>query len=282
MIIEEPRAGILGSRHPCNWIRAGKRLSLEAIRGILDLVFPRECPICEADSDDAPSLYSNLVGSPFCRSCRLELLEGAGSSCARCAMPIGPFADPAGPCRECVKQRYAFQGAFALGPYSGALRDLILEMKHSQGAWIAPWLGALLAEARPSLRLLVAKNPGMLVVPIPLHWKREWSRGYNQADELGRGLARALGLKHASVLKRVESAEILAGKGRTERAKALQNAFRLKRFARSKVEGKTILLVDDVLTTGATAGSASRTLKRGGAARVVLAVIGRAQGRARS
>lgn len=262
--------------------RALKRLSLETVRGILDFVFPRECPICEADSDDAPSLYSSLSGSPFCKACRLELLEAAGPSCSRCAMPIGPFADPAGPCRECVKNRFGFQGAFALGPYSGAIRELILEMKHEKGAWMAPWLGGLLAEASPALRELASKNPRMLVVPIPLHWKREWSRGYNQSDELARGIARSLGLKHGNALKRVQSSAILPGMGRTQRAKALQNAFRLKRFAKSKIQGRPILLVDDVLTTGATAGSAARTLKRAGAARVALAVIGRAEGRFRS
>ena len=282
MVVDESRRDILGSKPPHVLVDALKRLSLETVRGILELVFPRECPICEADSDDAPSLYSGLTNTPFCKSCRLELLEAAGPSCARCAMPIGPFADPAGPCRECVKHRFGFQGAFALGPYSGAIRDLILEMKHANGAWIAPWLAALLAEARPSLRELALKSPEMLVMPIPLHWKREWSRGYNQSDELARGLARSLGLKHASALKRVQSGGILPGMGRTQRAKALQNAFRLKRFAKSRIEGRTILLVDDVLTTGATAGSAARTLKRAGAARVALAVIGRAEGRSHS
>ena len=273
------RTEILGSKPSNPLVRALKRLSLVTMRGILDLVFPQDCPICEADSDDSPSLDSGLTGSPFCRACRLELLAAAGPSCARCAMPIGPFTDLAGPCRECVKHKFGFQGAFALGPYSGPIRDLILEMKHSQGAWIAPSLAALLAEARPPLRDLALKDPDVLVAPIPLHWRREWSRGYNQADELARGLARSLGLKHACVLKRLRSGGILPGMGRTERSKALQGAFGLKRFARSKIEGRTILVVDDVLTTGATAGSAARTLKQAGAARVVLAVIGRAEGK---
>ena len=233
------------------------------------LVFPWECPVCGDDGGEA--------GAPFCPGCRAELLEAAGDACPRCARPVGPWGLSPKGCGGCLGRSLGFDAAFALGPYQEPIRALCLSLKHEANAWVAPWLAGLVADARPGLRDEATGAPGAWVVPVPLHWSRRLARGYNQADELARGLAGRLGLRKAGVLRRVVRTGILAGLGRAERAKALRNAFAAKADARLK--GRTVFLVDDVLTTGATCGAAARALKRAGAARVVAVVVGRTEGR---
>jgi ComF family protein len=132
----------------------------------------------------------------------------------------------------------------------------------------------VLLEARSELR---SEAEGACIVPVPLHWRRHWSRGYNQAEGLAEGLARRLHRPVRRVLRRVRSTPALATLSRTERAKLLRHAFRARSAAWLK--GRPVLLVDDILTTGATCGAAARALKRAGATRVVAVVIARAEGR---
>ena len=136
-------------------------------------------------------------------------------------------------------------------------------------------------ESSPALReeAARAKGAGALVVPVPLHWKRRWRRGYNQAEALAQGVARQLGLRQAEGLRRVKNSVVLAGLGRVERAKELRKAFQVRGSV--DLSGRTVFLVDDILTTGATCGEAARALKKAGAERVVAVVIGRADGRSR-
>ena len=232
------------------------------------LAFPRICPICEADADS----------SAFCPPCRLELLDAAGAACPRCAMPVGPHALLARGCSECRGRSLGFDAAVALGPYQGPIRHLCLRLKHERNAWLARWVAELVAEAcRPALQAEIHANTW--VVPVPLHWTRRLTRGYNQAEALACGIGRALGLPVRSPLRRSVATRALALVGRTERARILRGAFAIRRRDQARLPGRTILLVDDILTSGATAGAASRALKQAGAARVVVVVVGRAEGK---
>ena len=143
-------------------------------RAIDELVFPWECLICCAEADE----------SPFCEGCRQELLGASSGACRRCAMPLGPWADQAKGCFECRGRALGFDGAIALGPYRGPIRDLCLRLKHERNAWLAPWLAEVLVEARAEVR---RESGDAYVVPVPLHWRRQWRRGYNQADALAAG-----------------------------------------------------------------------------------------------
>jgi ComF family protein len=164
-----------------------------------------------------------------------------------------------------------FDAAIALGPYEGSLRELCLRLKHQRNAWLAPGLGELWIESR---RPAVASLPAEAwIVPVPLHWWRHWRRGYNQAEALARALARRLDRPVRRPLRRVQATKKLAELSPTERVRALRGAFRAR--TNPSLDGRTILLVDDVLTTGATCGAAARALKQAGAARVVVAVIAR-------
>ena len=175
-------------------------------------------------------------------------------------------------------RRLGFDAAIALGTYESAIRELCLGLKHQSNAWAAPWLAKILLDARPALRLEAdASAGGVWVAAVPLHWSRRWSRGYNQAEELARGLADGLGLRRVNLLRRVKQTPILPGLGRVQRLRSMRGAFRARRV--KDLKGRTVFLVDDILTTGATCGAAARVLKRAGAARVVAVVIGRAEGR---
>jgi len=229
------------------------------------VVAPAECPVCGAES----------AGEPLCGDCRAEVLGSAGPACPRCAAPVGPWADLAGGCSACRGRPLGFDAATALGPYSGPIRDLCLRLKHRRDAWLARWLAGLLAEARgDSLRAEAGGDRSALVVPVPLHWRRRLGRGYNQAEALADALALDLGLRAARPIRRIKGTPRLAGLGRAERAGLIRGAFRARPGA--ALRGRTVLLVDDILTTGATCGSAARALKRAGAARVVAVVVARA------
>ena len=136
-----------------------------------------------------------------------------------------------------------------------------------------PWLIELFVEAR---REAISQVPvDAWIVPVPLHWWRRWRRGYNQSEALAQGLARQLRLQIHQPLRRRVATERLAHKGRTARAEIMHGAF----YARPnrQLVGRTVLLIDDVLTTGATCGDAARALKKAGAVRVVVVVIARTE-----
>jgi ComF family protein len=241
---------------------------LSALWGAFDaLVFPWLCPICGVEAS----------GSPFCPRCRKAILErseqAALSSCPRCALTVGPFADLRGGCAACRERSLGFDSALALGPYEGTIRDLCLRLKHEKNAWLAPQLSDLFLEARHDA--LTGLPADVWVVPIPLHWSRRWRRGYNQAEALASGLARRLDLPVRQPLRRIIATEKLGHKGRTERADVMRGVFRARDGR--KLAGRTVILVDDVLTTGATCSAAAKALKKAGASRVIVVVIGRAE-----
>jgi ComF family protein len=240
------------------------RLFSTCLGAIDDLTFPWSCRVCGVELSD----------SPFCDDCRAELVQASARVCARCAMPIGAWSDARGGCWDCRGRPLGFDGAIALGPYVGPIRDLCLQLKHERNAWLARWLVELLVEARVDA---LREHREACVVPVPLHWSKRFSRGYDQADALAAKLADRLGLNLSRPLCRVLGTPKLARKGRLDRTRLMRDAFRARRERIWR--GRTVLLVDDILTTGATSGAAARALKKAGADRVIVVVIGRAEGR---
>jgi ComF family protein len=231
------------------------------------LVFPWKCQICHRVGAE--------VQGPLCQDCRAELLHASAraaiTACPRCALPVGPFADLRGGCSRCRDHALGYDSALALGNYEGSLRFLCLRLKQVRNAWLASWLSELLIEARRTA--LVHLPHDTWVVPIPLHWLRRVERGYNQSEAMARGLAHGLGLQYFSPLRRIKLSHRLAELGATERKKALQGAFLCRKDAR--IVGRTVLLIDDILTTGATSGAAARALKKAGAKHVIVIVLAR-------
>ena len=226
------------------------------------LFFASPCHVCGADD------------GPICPGCREELAGSGEARCPRCALLIGPWALTRGGCSWCRGRGLGFDAAEALGPYQGPIRSLCLRMKEERCAWIARWMIDLLIEARGDS---IRSHDASLVVAVPLHWRRRLRRGYNQAESLAGHLARGLRMPRIRGLRRVLPTPKLADHGRKERADVMRGAFRAS--SRVDFRGRTVLLVDDILTTGATCGSAARAIKAAGAAKVVAVVLARAEGR---
>ena len=234
---------------------------LEALsKGVGSMLFASPCSICGADD------------GPFCASCREEILD-SGPQCPRCALAAGPWADLRRGCSACRGRALGFDAAISLGSYQGPIREVCLRMKSFQNAWIARWSVELLLEARGDQARDAEAD---LIVAVPLHWRRRLRRGYNQADALAWALAVRLEIPRTNPLVRVAATPKLAFHGRTERAELMKHAFRARRNA--GVEGKSVMLVDDILTTGATCGAAARALKKAGARHVTAVVLARAEG----
>jgi ComF family protein len=162
---------------------------------------------------------------------------------------------------------FHFESVLRLGPYDGLLRDVVLRLKHANGEGLAELVGALWAEhAAPRLRQLGAD----VVIPVPLHWWRRLQRGYNQSESLARALADHLQLPcRPRWLRRFRHTPRQTVQTPAQRWDNVRGVFR----ARPQVKGKTVLLIDDVLTTGGTASEAARALRAAGASRVVVAVL---------
>jgi ComF family protein len=246
-----------------SWLRSAAR-SLG--HGLLHLIYPGLCHVC-ARSLEPPA-------PPFCADCRRALTLDDAAVCPRCAATVGPFVADASGCVRCREESFAFDAAVRLGPYEGLLRETVLRLKRWSGETLAERLGALFAEtARERLLGLGAE----LVLAVPLHWRRLWSRGYNQAAALAHGLAGVLGLPcRPTWLRRIRHTPRQTDLTPAQRRLSVRGAFRTTTGA--GVAGKVVLLVDDVVTTGTTVGEAAKALRQAGAARVVVAAVARAQG----
>jgi ComF family protein len=233
----------------------------------LRLLFPPRCASCDLDLEDAPD---DLL---LCDDCQQTLGPPSWSFCRRCGAAIS-WEPPAATCPRCEGQGLHFDAALSLGNYHGGLRPAVLKMKHRQGETLAAALAELLVRRRRAD--LEAFRPDV-VLPVPMHWWRRLGRGFNSPDVLAYGLARALRVPWSPELlirRRNTLPQMrLAPKMRFQN---LRGALRLR--ADGAIAGRRVLLVDDILTTGATCSEAARVLKQAHAAWVGVAVLARAEG----
>ncbi|HEY6308062.1 MAG TPA: ComF family protein [Candidatus Angelobacter sp.] len=177
-------------------------------------------------------------------------------------------------CELCRRARPRFVKAVAYGAYAGALRDLLHVFKYQQVRAAAPLLGGFLSRAVAAAGIAVP----LLLIPVPLATAKQRARGFNQAEGIARAFARlrpVAGIQlDTGSLVRVRETVSQTGLTRHQRQANLRGAFAVTRPER--VRGKRILLVDDVMTTGATAGECARVLLRAGASAVFVATVARA------
>jgi ComF family protein len=229
--------------------------------GLFSLLFPDECRVCERP-------LKGFSRVPVCQDCLRDPAPlSAEFFCLNCRTPFrNSFPlDSEGRCMLCRNGQRGFDEAFCYGAYEGTLRKLIHLFKYSGIHRLAKPLAAMLADAVPRDRQFD------LVTAVPLHWRRRWQRGYNQAELLGKAIARRRGIPTRNVLRRGFSTRAQAGLSNAQRRENVAGAFR----ARRRVAGLRILLIDDVMTTGATAGACARALKKAGAKSVSLAALAR-------
>jgi ComF family protein len=194
-------------------------------------------------------------------------------ACVNCHTPfVNPRPlDEDGRCALCRRGLAGFDAAYAFGSYEGPLRKLIQLFKYGKVSTLARPLGQLLSDALPR------ETRFDMVVPMPMHWRRRWSRGFNQAELLADVLSRRLNLRTVKAVRRLKATPPQAGLTAAQRRKNMTGAFRVRNA--EVVRGKRILLVDDVFTTGATAAACARTLKRAGASWVAVLTVARADRR---
>ncbi|HEU5350272.1 MAG TPA: ComF family protein [Terracidiphilus sp.] len=261
--------------------------------GIVDALastlLPISCSVCGAPQP-------HLSSAPICSACWQEVQAQSGTHCARCADDLDasispPAAPPAAPsvaqpalCRYCRLAPPPFQRAVAFGPYVGRMRGIIFAFKYQGLRPAATGLGNRLAQA---IATLAPNAPAeMLVVPIPLHRSKFRRRGFNQSQLLAAQALRRLRRTHPAwrltlapgLLQRRRATLSQAGLSWHQRRTNVLDAFTVARpsIVPSVVKDRAILLVDDIVTTGATARSAARALLNAGASSVFVAALARA------
>lgn len=205
---------------------------------------------------------------PICGDCLAKPQPFAAEYfCAACRTPfLNDFPlDENGVCGLCRAGARGFDAAYCFGAHEGPLREMIHLFKYGRMKGLGAGLGKLLWNALP------VDEAFDVVVPVPLHWRRRWSRGFNQADVLARIIARRRGVKVMRALGRRRATDTQAELSNPKRRLNVAGAFRVKK----PVAGLRILLVDDVMTTGATASACALVLKRAGAKRVTLLTLAR-------
>lgn len=240
----------------------------EVSDALVSVFFPAGCRICERMLPGASRI-------PICNVCLSSFVPVPGIACEVCGRPLPGLQQNPGQhllCPACRDKTYAFDCARSFAVYEGELLQAILLLKFEQIEPLGAWFAERLAE--------VVRNEGDLlaadvVVPVPLHREREKERGYNQADLIAKPLARGLQLPYKAVLlmrtrprpdKRILSLE--------ERWESVRGAFATR--PGSQVDSQRVLLVDDVMTTGATLDACARALRDAGAKSVIGLTVARA------
>lgn len=233
-----------------------------ALRLVLDFALPPLCPSCREPLGD---------GIGLCASCwsRLSLIEPP--YCARLGIPF--VYDPGAGLlsMEAIANPPAYDRARAAARYDDVASALVHQFKYGDRLDLAPMMGRWMARAG---RELLADADAL--IPVPLHWRRLWARRFNQSATLAGAISALCGVPvvHGG-LKRVRATPQQVGLSKAERADNVQGVFRVPGDSKPEIVGRRLVLIDDVLTSGATVDACARSLLRAGAAHVDVLVFAR-------
>ncbi|MDF0540822.1 ComF family protein [Sphingobium sp. H39-3-25] len=229
---------------------------------VVDYALPPRCPGCGVivQEDDR-----------FCLSCWSGMRFLGDPCCCRCGVPLPPALGEGAECGVCMADPPAFDSARAVLAYGDVARTVALKFKYGRRIGLARLIAGHMRKHLPH-----ADRATMLIVPVPLHRWRLWWRGFNQAALIADRLGEAGGVGGGKiavdkdVLRRTRRTPPLRGHGAKARAKVVRGAFSLHPDARARLQGRCVILIDDIHTSGATADACARMLRRGGASSVHL------------
>ncbi|NBC33487.1 MAG: ComF family protein [Alphaproteobacteria bacterium] len=239
------------------------RLARQAARGLLDLLLPPQCLACRERTEAAGAL---------CAECWLRLHFIGPPLCTRCGLPFDYEQPGEAVCGQCHRDPPFYSRARAALVYDDASRPLLLGFKHADKTYAAPALARWLHQAGAGL---LAEAD--LIVPVPLYWLRLWRRRYNQAALLAHALGRIGGVPVAAdLLVRRRPTRSQGGLSRAARFRNIRGAVAVRPGGAERLAERTVLVVDDVMTTGATLNECARILLNAGAASVDVLTVARA------
>lgn len=223
----------------------------QMLRPALDFVLPLRCPGCGVITPE---------GGTFCSSCWQQMRFLGPPWCSACALPFAYDQPEGARCADCLAKPPRHDGIRAAVVYDDISRQVVLKLKYGGKIGMAKMIAAQL------LRHLPDDRSRLIVTPVPLHWTRLWSRSFNQSVLIGAELARLANLPFVpDMLVRTKRTPSLRGLAAKARRKTVGSAFTLNPRWRGRVDSVRIILVDDVLTTGATSDGCVKVLKKAGA-----------------
>ncbi len=221
------------------------------LRPALDIVLPERCPSCGVITPP---------GGTFCGACWQKLQFLVPPWCASCAVPFAYEQGDDARCAKCLSSAPQHDGIRAVVAYDDVSRQVALKLKYGGKIGLAKMIAAQM------LRHLPEDRDGLIVAPVPLHWTRLWSRSFNQSALIAQELAKIGNLKFApDLLYRTKRTPSLRGMSAKDRRRAVGKAFAFNPRWQSQVSAARVILVDDVLTTGATSDGCVKVLKKAGA-----------------
>jgi ComF family protein len=237
-------------------------------RGALDIVLPPLCAVCREP----------VEGSGLCPACWSKLSFITRPYCERLGIPFQYDPGPGVLSMEAIAAPPAYNRARAAVRFDDISRALVHALKYGDRLDLAPMMGRWVGHAG---REILAQADAL--VPVPLHWRRQWARRFNQSAMLAAAVSAETSVPIAAgALKRVKATAQQVGLTRAERASNIQGAFKVPDSGKAVVAGRRLVLIDDVLTSGATADGCARALNRAGAASVDVLVFARVADPART
>lgn len=233
---------------------------------ILDLIYPRYCLVCN-------SSLNHTDRRALCSECTNKVtFINQDTSCPRCGLDLGPYVQPDTLCQECHAHPPRFTKAIAVAGYDGVIREAIHKFKYAKERVLLDELSGLLIARWQGVTQLLPQID--MIMPAPLYRGKLKERGFNQSQLLAERLSQATGIRlEIDNLIKTRPTPDQAGLDSVNRKKNLIDAFEVTNP--KVINGKNILLIDDVLTTGTTASEISRTLKKSGAKGVYVLVLAR-------
>jgi ComF family protein len=244
-----------------NPIRRAAGVVRGVLRSALDLALPQLCPACR----------ETVEGRGLCASCWSKLSFITRPYCERLGIPFVYDPGPGILSMEAIADPPSYNRARAAVRFDEISRALVHALKYGDRLDLAPMMGRWVAQSGHEL---LADADAL--VPVPLHWRRQWARRFNQSAMLAATISAASGVPIAAgALKRVKATVQQVGLSRAERGDNIQGAFRVPETGKAEVAGRRLVLVDDVLTSGATVEGCARALLRAGAANVDVLIFAR-------